>query len=378
MSSSNPKDTPSTIAITGPSGVLGRPSEDSSRLVMPSLGDEVRTTTRRAAFPGHSPTLETKFVEKAVAEVRAAIPPPLEDSIADQQAIASIEERRTVLAIRTAAANVSATEVRVRRNHLAKLRQPWSSRKRVATSLGLLCFAIPSAVVLAALLTLTMTTSTILPLVTILYGDGAEHYALAVAWWVSLPIALVFLGGQAVVVITSEGKVGWGTKSVFWAVDFMLAGGLWSFRSGVGVTGPSLGFALIELGVSAIVTAVILNTAARLGRDTDDREAYATGQAELAAAQLEHENNVATKREADQELHAQHATLEERVYKNAKREDLEQLAAATASIAYAVETAALINEAATLPDESPNETAQAYVASEERRLGLTNGHNGKK
>ncbi len=357
-------------------GVIAAADEAMTRTVAANLEDAVKAAVRRAACPAFSAELRDRLVAKHVAEVAAAVPPPVDPdtSLTDRLAVASLQPRAITVADKEWRVEESADEVKVRRDRLAGIPMPMTMFARFLWSLAILLVAILVALVVGAKLGISIDAFILQPVVENAYGEGSEKLSLALSLRLGILIAVALLVSQAAITVLAPRFIGTWAKVGFVIVDLVFSVAFFYLRAGSGASGQGLAFSLLEASLSLGLAIVLVVAAARLKLNDEHRERRTVAEQELLAGREELALRTAHRDAEANPLQEQLLALEKRDVANRMQTKHEHLAAATAHAAYVVETAALVAERAVLQtDQALNDAVRAYLRSEERRLGLSSG-----
>ena len=355
------------LAFWKKADAAGADSMSANILRFGGVGEEVASDVAEAGFPGYAQELLDPLRDRAVAQVEAAAALPIDREAARSDGWLLDERERLLTQAEAASSKHEAAAARLedREKRLAALPKPigifgwFMAVSALALVVGV---GVPT---LAGLLTSSIDGFVIRPYVASVLNADAERFSAQVSFLLGLGLAGFILGGQALAVLATRGRIGWFWKTVIVLGETIIAGAfaVMRLRHGGTLTMQALSVSLLEIGATLLSTAIIMAVGNRLQADSPKVEPYRVARAERRAAKKALKRAVREHEERSSVRAAHEARIAEREEAVRRREAHRTLALASTDVTYAVATAKAVGEAAKTP------AADTAASEVERHLG---------
>lgn len=349
-----------------------RATPEFSRLKAESIAEEAAGAVQEANFPGYAPELHEALRDRAIAEVRAAAPRPIDPSVslADAWALERIARLQEELSraqdfAEGARAGHAAAVVR-----LIAIRKPMGLPSRCLIALASICCVGLVVMAIGALLAPSADAYLLRSYLQSVFDADVERFAAVVALYLATACAAGLLGSQLLAVFITRGGLHWGLKGLFVLSDVAFAGAFALVRLGDHFSWQAVAVSVFEFALSLACTLFIFALAWLLKRDAERAESYRPVEHEVNERAKLHAQSSGVVREIETRLLAQMCALEVREDGVRRAELHDALAAATVSAAYAVEVSKLLGREAQNPsEEALTDGIAAHLAVEFAREG---------
>lgn len=332
-----------------PTGPSFMPAPTGHTLPAPSLAEVVKKNIERAGFPELNETVMAAEIQRGIAHIRAGTALPVDGNASkgDGYFLDDLTHcKQRLQRLRTLVDEAEETSVTLRRR-FAELTPPLSFRQWLVVVGALLIVTTFGVFTLKSLLA-----SSFDELLLRAYFDGLgipepEAASAAQAERLVLWAGTFMLGGKALAVVSSSGRLTFLMKSVLIGIAVLFSGAFAAVRLSLGWSFAALAVSLVELAILSSFSLLLVVIAAVLRSSQERGEAYRSAQGSIAVA----EQRV---REQRSELEAITRDYESRRLALAQREDdcrrlplYEAVAERTVEAETLVATAELITKTAT-------------------------------
>lgn len=281
---------------------------------MPDIAEGVAKNIERAGFPEVNDTLIAAETERALSHIRAGTPLPIDGDASKGDAyflsdVAASKDRTLQLQGQLTATEEKTIEAR---RILTQLLPPLTLQKWAVLTGALGVLTLIGVLTLKALLSSSFDELLYRPYYLGLNVADAEIVSAQHAEWLVIWTASFLLGGKALAVVGSSGRLNRLLKALLIAIAFVFSGAFAIVRLAEGGSLAAVAMSLVELTILFSYTLVLLALARVLERSAERGEAYRTA---AHAAKLEEERLATLRQEltrASEEYEARRRALSQR------------------------------------------------------------------
>lgn len=315
---------------------------------MPDIAEGVQRSIERAGFPEVNETLIAAETELALANIRCGTSLPLDGDASKGDAyflsdLAVVKQRVLHVEHELTAAKEKVTAARQK---LAQLQPPLTIRQWAALISAVGVLTLIGVFTLKALLSSSFDELLFRAYYLGLNVADAEIVSAQHAEWLVIWTGSFLLGGKALAVVGSSGRLSFFLKALLLGIALIFSGAFAALRLAEGGSLAAVAVSLVELTILASFSLVLLALARVLENSAERAEAYRTA---ASLAQLEEERHAALSQEltfASEDYEARRRALAQR------EDDCRRLPLAEAVARETVRSAALVATAELITKEA--------------------------